>query len=421
MLRFLFTCLFSGAMNLVWAQPTYNACNQALELCPNQVVHLTTKEATPITCPGCEDDISACFTPGGTVWVVFQTTEVGGALNLNFSNLSFVSSPNTGNTISAVVYQANVPCSSGSYVQKGTCFTGKNASFTIPLTGLLPKTTYYILISGDKSTPSQLPANCSFDLEMNGSAVSRPQPALTVSGSLQVCLGSPLVLTAHVATCPDQQNFKWYVNQELVAITTDSIFTSTAIKNGDVIQVETACYSSCPITITSSTVQVTVKSFAIDAGTDTTITKGSTLQLNGQVVADSLYWFPAFEMNNNTTLKPLVTPSETTIFTLMARSNGCWLSDQVTVSVKYEVRIPEIFTPNEDGINDDWRIEGLENYPDATLLIKDRWGQTVYQVAGYSDQKRWKGDEVPEGVYFYYLELRDENKTAFKGTITVLR
>ena len=421
MLRFLLTTILLSSILLAYAQPVYNTCNQAVQLCPNEIAHLTSQQATSSMCPGCEDDVNACFSPGGTIWAMFKTNNTGGAVNLNFSNLTFVSNPNTGSSISAVVYQANVPCLSSSYIQKGTCFTGKTTSFTIPLTGLLPNTTYYVLISGDKPMPNQSPANCTFDLELLGAAVSRPQPTLSLSGSLQVCLGSPIILTAHVLNCPDKQSFKWYVNQQLVAITSDSIFTSTEVKNGDVIHVETDCYSTCPIRITSLTNQITVKSFFIEAGNDTTITKGSTIQLQGQVVADSLYWFPEFWMNTSTTLKPYVTPSESITYTLMARSNGCWLSDQVTIHVKHEIQIPDVFTPNDDGINDDWRIQGLENFPDATLLIKDRWGQTVYQVAGYSDQKRWKGDDVPEGTYFYVLDLRDEQKTVFKGTLTVLR
>jgi hypothetical protein len=49
-----------------FAQPAYNDCNSALELCPNKLFPLTNSGANKTFCPGCEDDFSFCFSANNT-------------------------------------------------------------------------------------------------------------------------------------------------------------------------------------------------------------------------------------------------------------------------------------------------------------------------------------------------------------------
>ena len=81
--------------------------------------------------------------------------------------------------------------------------------------------------------------------------------------------------------------------------------------------------------------------------------------------------------------------------------------------------IPNGFSPNGDGINDLFYIEGLWNFPDAEIYIFNRWGNRVFDMKYYGDEGRygpyeawWNGQtnrigkaDVPEGVYFYRLTL----------------
>lgn len=84
----------------------------------------------------------------------------------------------------------------------------------------------------------------------------------------------------------------------------------------------------------------------------------------------------------------------------------------------------EIFngiTPNGDGINDYFQINGIEAYPDNTLKIFNRWGALVYEAEGYgignklftgvSEGKATvsKENKLPGGTYFYILEFPNEN------------
>ncbi|MEO9257952.1 MAG: gliding motility-associated C-terminal domain-containing protein, partial [Crocinitomicaceae bacterium] len=85
-----------------------------------------------------------------------------------------------------------------------------------------------------------------------------------------------------------------------------------------------------------------------------------------------------------------------------------------------------VFSPNGDGIDDTWKIKGIENFPDANVDVLDRWGQKVFQTVGYSSLKWWDGTS-PSGkplatsTYYYVINLNDANKTVQKGPITIMR
>lgn len=86
-------------------------------------------------------------------------------------------------------------------------------------------------------------------------------------------------------------------------------------------------------------------------------------------------------------------------------------SARVTLSVIDIIDPPQLFTPNNDGDNDEYIIRGLEKYPDNTFIVYNRWGNVVYKKDAYYDQ--WGGysnvsgaigqKELPVGVYYYIL------------------
>ncbi len=84
----------------------------------------------------------------------------------------------------------------------------------------------------------------------------------------------------------------------------------------------------------------------------------------------------------------------------------------------------DVFSPNGDGRNDLWIIDGIERFPDNRLSIYDRWGLLVFQARGYVntwDGRRSDGAELPIGAYFYTLHLGDPANTLLKGAVTILR
>ena len=86
------------------------------------------------------------------------------------------------------------------------------------------------------------------------------------------------------------------------------------------------------------------------------------------------------------------------------------------------IEIPSAFTPNSDGIHDEWAIYGLENFPDVVVNVFNRWGQLVFSSNGYNipwDGKN-NGVDLPTSTFYYTLELHDINKI-LNGTVTIKR
>jgi len=83
--------------------------------------------------------------------------------------------------------------------------------------------------------------------------------------------------------------------------------------------------------------------------------------------------------------------------------------------------IPNVFTPNGDGLNDTFEIPGLELYQANELTILNRWGGTVYDKKGYAND--WAATGLNEGTYFYLLKVKTSaNKwEVYKGYVTILR
>lgn len=105
---------------------------------------------------------------------------------------------------------------------------------------------------------------------------------------------------------------------------------------------------------------------------------------------------------------------------IVSNQFGCFDTTEITVNIGGEIIIPNVFTPNGDGSNDNFIIKGFEGNYD--LVIINRWGQTLYE--GNETTAAWdgttlSGEETPEGTYFYIFS--GENDFLKKGTLTLFR
>jgi len=87
------------------------------------------------------------------------------------------------------------------------------------------------------------------------------------------------------------------------------------------------------------------------------------------------------------------------------------------IVIDCDIIIPNVFTPNGDGINDVWEIDGLGNRTN-TVRVYNRWGQVVLDVKNY--RNNWGALDVPDGTYFYEV-IVDGKGDPFTGHVTVLR
>lgn len=181
---------------------------------------------------------------------------------------------------------------------------------------------------------------------------------------------------------------------------------------------------------------VTIAAFEnpnIDLGNDTTILKGSIAELilSTNLPVTGVKWSPFIQSAENR-LEAFVKPDVTTTYSVEVKYGvkGCIITDSVTVFVKDEIAevvVPNIFTPNGDGVNDDFYVsaKAIKNF---NVKIFDRWGNKVFE--SFDEGFRWKGNAekdgiaMPNGVFTYvieYTELSTNKKQLLKGSITLLR
>ncbi|MBK9338225.1 MAG: gliding motility-associated C-terminal domain-containing protein [Lewinellaceae bacterium] len=111
--------------------------------------------------------------------------------------------------------------------------------------------------------------------------------------------------------------------------------------------------------------------------------------------------------------------------------NGCTGVGQFQVPYPNDgcLQVRPVVTPGSaDGKNDYTLITCIEDYPQNTFEVYNRWGQLVYQTTGYNNgSNRWEGltpggQLLPDGVYFFVLKFEDAGEgRQVKGYINLLR
>ena len=171
---------------------------------------------------------------------------------------------------------------------------------------------------------------------------------------------------------------------------------------------------------------------------------GDSVQLQPLVVDppfvqfDSIVWTPdiylRFEVDS---LFPWVTPVETTLYEIQAFDiNGCLALASVLVDVdkNRNVFLPNIFTPNNDGINDYFQLftgNGVSMI--RSLRVFDRWGELVFErlnipASPYPDPSNgwdgtFRGRMSNPGVFVYIAEVEflDGQLLLYRGDVTLMR
>ena len=106
--------------------------------------------------------------------------------------------------------------------------------------------------------------------------------------------------------------------------------------------------------------------------------------------------------------------------------NTANLCDKAKVFVlvnEHQIIIPDAFSPNGDGINDFFKIIGIEKYQGNSITIVNRWGNRVYEAKNYgidtnpvfwdgfaNTGSTFLGNELPSGTYYYILDLGNGEK-----------
>ena len=400
--------------------------------------------------PGCESANSGTLTAtgivgtvsdwessidGGATWVsLVNTTTTQTYLNLTDTTWyrvivqSNLCSADTSAPVSVIVYPKPVASFTADTVCYGNATTFLNTS-TIPSgfiqfnqwdfgdgnNSLSPAPTYTYGVAGTYVVTLLLTSNqgCLDTANVNVLVNALPSSTISASGPLDFCSGDTLTLSA-VSGAFD---YLWST-----ADTTVSIMVATS---GNFVLTITDSLTGC-VNMDSVTTSV-LPSPSVSAGADIQLSLGSTVGLEGSGSGIiTWFWFPNTGLTNSSISDPTAAPIVTTMYTLTGtNANGCVDVDTMTITVNmdYNVIVSNLMTPNDDGFNDRWVVQNIENYPDTKVIIVNREGQEVFSSDAYDnnwDGTSKTGGRLPDGTYYYIIQFNNDEKI-YKGAITILK
>ncbi len=180
-----------------------------------------------------------------------------------------------------------------------------------------------------------------------------------------------------------------------------------------------------------TTIMITLQTYPVPEivalPTDTTIHYGEriTLQASGGVAYS---WWPPDLFDPPNSSQPILSTLEPiTLGVSGINEYGCRDTAFVQVHIDYTLPdlLPNAFSPNGDGLNDVFRMEGITYQQVVYLRVYNRFGQEVY--AGYNHHAGWdgtfKGRYCDAGTYYYQVELAypDGRRKTMKGDVVLLR
>ncbi|PHI19666.1 hypothetical protein CEQ90_11480 [Lewinellaceae bacterium SD302] len=147
-------------------------------------------------------------------------------------------------------------------------------------------------------------------------------------------------------------------------------------------------------------------------------------------------WTPGDFLSSDTVRAPTIFPLESTDYTFqVTNANGCQAFADIFVEVdaNRNVYIPNVFSPNRDGRNEDFRIFACLGVQSVNFVrIFDRWGGQIYEATSLEPNcldgiQLWDGmyREKPAstGVYVYMIEVSflDGRTLLYRGDVSILR
>jgi gliding motility-associated-like protein len=129
--------------------------------------------------------------------------------------------------------------------------------------------------------------------------------------------------------------------------------------------------------------------------------------------ADKYLWEPSTGLNDATINNPLITElTNDIIYVVTGTTGNCTAIDSIKIGFENcgDIFIPNAFSPNGDGSNDEFRVQG-NNIFDFNLKIYNRWGALIFETSqieiGWDG--KYNGKEVNSGVYVWVLNAKDKN------------
>jgi len=242
-----------------------------------------------------------------------------------------------------------------------------------------------------------------------------------------VCIGDPVTFR-DISNGLDGTVTQWYWDfGDGIKANTNTVlhlYNDTLVYNVSLFIVNSHGCNSDPITQ-----QFTVYPYpAFDAGPDLVVLEGGSITLQPNIIRGTslkYLWTPVTYLNDNAIVLPLASNvlDDITYTLTVSGRGGCIASpDKMFLKVLKAPKVPNTFTPNGDGINEQWKIEYLDSYPNCTVQVFTRNGQLIFESKGYKTP--WdgtiKGKPLPFDTYYYIIEPGNGRKP-ITGFITIIK
>ncbi len=198
--------------------------------------------------------------------------------------------------------------------------------------------------------------------------------------------------------------------------------------NVQLVAYNTVCYPDSITKVLTLIPDPTPDFQLVNVSPNVTINYGGSTQLNAEG-GITYAWTPANgSLDNPTINNPIATPSVTTTYEVISfNDKGCFDSAFVTVFVNFVDSdfVPTGFTPNDDGLNDFFKILHLRFDKLVFMKLYNRWGEEVFMTTSISEgwNGKYHGEPQDVGVYHYLIKVEHANGETqiFKGNFTLIR
>lgn len=319
--------------------------------------------------------------------------------------------------LGTVTSQTNVPCFDGNTGSITVAGSGGNAPYEYKLgAGAYQSSgTFNSLTAGIYTVTVRDATLNTFNIPVT---ITQPTSVLTVSTvhtNIQ-CPGEATgTAAAIVAGGTEPYSYSWNSTPVQTAATISGLIAGTYIVK---VTDRNGCTAESPVTIVSEK-QLPNAVFTSSLSGLNTFTF-----VNASTDAISYLW--DFGDNQaSASANPIHVYAATGTYTVkLTATNSCGSDIETQVVIVPELEFFNGFSPNGDGLNDDWNIPILNYYPVNDVTIINRWGSEVWKGINYDNKtvvwtgKNMKGEDMPDGTYYYIINY---NNTEKRGWVFIKR
>ena len=236
------------------------------------------------------------------------------------------------------------------------------------------------------------------------------------------CPGDPVQLTTEVITGSGTVTWNWQANANIDNSNGGSATVSPPTSETFYVNAEDACGQTDEA---AWTVQMPLYDPIVSEDVTFCTNQAGVLGVQGGTFVYTFSGLDGVPLNQETDSSVVFTNETGSMYVglfpaiaTVVITDECNTSIEVEVVVEFcETTVPNIFTPNNDGENDRFVIDGIGGYPGSSIRIFNRWGGEVYFDPNYDST--WDADGCSDGTYFYIFDRSDGE--SFRGSLQILR